>query len=123
VSIANIEAIEAAWQAAEASTVESTTQNNWRNINGCAYFVLLFAQLETALDRFYEEIAGFDSNLASPFQSRVDLLRDYMPPELITRVYSDYDLRCDIAHDRVIKANLDIAEIASAYRSIIEAIP
>jgi len=81
-------------------------------VNGCAYFSLLFAAFERAIDLEYDQVVGerYKCNRCGTqrpsFMERVRALR----PDDASEIGDYYQLRCDIAHGRTFAdLNLPIA--------------
>jgi hypothetical protein len=131
----SLKTIYKAWQAvddlletaAAQETESASIADESRGTTDCAYFVLLFAQLEIAINECYMALdkANFDRcpscGRSNPFMNRFQTIADIysISEDIIDQIYDDYELRCKIAHGEIVKAAIYIPEIANEYEIII----
>ncbi len=76
-----------------------------RETNDCAYFVILFAQLEPAISELYEQTVGPAQRV--PFFTQLGMVADLLEVDA-EKLRIAYELRCEIAHGRITREDIQL---------------
>jgi hypothetical protein len=114
-----------AWRQMNALLVPATNANEaCKPVNDCGCFVLLFAQLEDAINAAYEShVGGFSVNDERvAFMHRVNMLSgQWLEDKNAELIKNEYEDRCDIVHGRALEApGILLSDVAERYGKIIE---
>ena len=85
------------------------------DVNDCAYFVLLFAQVEDVVTRYHEDLVGEEAS----FFSRLEFAADGAGVDF-SLLADAYELRCDIAHGRVCSHAIAMPVMIRPIRQVME---
>jgi hypothetical protein len=110
-----------AWRQTKTLIAEARVDTTCGAVNDCGCFVLMFAQLESAINAAYESHVGGSWEDVS-FLHRVNMLNGlWIQDNDLALIIKDYEIRCKIAHGRALESpKTFLSSVAEEYEKIIE---